>query len=74
MVLIVASILERWQEQAVSDQHYLEECLDVYGAAAEHESNVTMYQNPVIDEILEVTGVDGHRTLTNFTPAEFETI
>ncbi|ETV97303.1 hypothetical protein H310_09651 [Aphanomyces invadans] len=66
-------MLERLQVQAVSDQHYLEECLDVFGAVADEENNTTTYNNPVIDKVLEESGIGGFRTLTNFTPAEFDT-
>ncbi|ETV93425.1 hypothetical protein H310_12670 [Aphanomyces invadans] len=74
MVLNVTSMLERLQVQAVSDQHYLEECLDVFGAGADEENNTTTYNNPVIGKVLEESDIDGFRTLTNFTPAEFDTV
>ncbi|ETV90132.1 hypothetical protein H310_15037 [Aphanomyces invadans] len=67
-------MLERLQVQAVFDQHYLEECLDVFGAVADEENTTTTYNNPVIDKVLEESGIDGFRTLTNFTPAEFDTV
>ncbi|RHY23026.1 hypothetical protein DYB36_012298 [Aphanomyces astaci] len=67
-------MLERLQVQAVSDQHYLEECFDVIDAVVDEENAVVAHQNPVIDKVLEDSGADGFRTLTSFTPAECETI
>ncbi|ETV76031.1 hypothetical protein H257_09974 [Aphanomyces astaci] len=74
MVLNINSMLERLHVQSVSDQLYLEECYDVYGDVVAEENDTTTYNNPVIDRVIEDSGVDGFRTVTNFTPDEFDTI
>ncbi|ETV74307.1 hypothetical protein H257_10914 [Aphanomyces astaci] len=74
MVLNINTMLERLHVQSDSDQLYLEESNDVYGDVVAEENDATTYNNPVIDRVIEDSGVDGFRTLTNFTPDEFDTI
>ncbi|RQM20191.1 hypothetical protein B5M09_010786 [Aphanomyces astaci] len=74
MVVNVNSMFERFYVQSVSDQLYLDESLDDYGEVVAEEDETLTYSNPVIDKVIEDNGIEGFRTLTNFTPDEFKTI
>ncbi|RLO02603.1 hypothetical protein DYB28_004507 [Aphanomyces astaci] len=63
MVLNVNSMLERLHVQSVSDQLYLDESLDDYGEVVAEENDTLTYNNPVIDKVMEDSGVEGFRTL-----------
>ncbi|ETW03784.1 hypothetical protein H310_05150 [Aphanomyces invadans] len=74
MVLNITSMLERLHMQSVSDQLFLEESLGDYGDAVDEENDTVTYSNPVIDNVIEESGAEGFRTLTNFNPMEFEIV
>ncbi|RHY84853.1 hypothetical protein DYB26_015043 [Aphanomyces astaci] len=74
MVLNINSMLESLHVQSVYNQLYLEESNDIYGDVVAEENDARTYNNPVIDRVIEDSGVDGFRMLTNFTPDEFDTI
>ncbi|ETV79243.1 hypothetical protein H257_07308 [Aphanomyces astaci] len=65
-------MLESLHVQSVYNQLYLEESNDIYGDVVAEENDARTYNNPVIDRVIEDSGVDGFRMLTNFTPDEFE--
>ncbi|ETV64684.1 hypothetical protein H257_18462 [Aphanomyces astaci] len=74
MVMNIASMLERFLVLNVSDQVFLKDSLYDFGDLADEQNDALAYDSPVIEKVIEDGGVDAFRTLTNFTPTEFDTI
>ncbi|KAF0706264.1 hypothetical protein AaE_014200 [Aphanomyces astaci] len=74
MVLNVAGMLTRLEDQATSDRVFLDQCLDDYPEVAEHQDNIPDSSCPVLDRVSNDSGEEGVRVMTNFTRREFDVL
>ncbi|RHY00244.1 hypothetical protein DYB36_013312 [Aphanomyces astaci] len=74
MVLNVTAMIGRLQDRAVSDEVFLQECLNQYGHAAERLNDTCDSSSPIIDHVLQESGDEGFRVMMNFTAAEFQVL
>ncbi|RHY55397.1 hypothetical protein DYB28_010160 [Aphanomyces astaci] len=79
MVLNLAAMLTRLEDQATSDRVFLDQCLDDYPGVAEHQDNIPDSSCPVLDRVSNDSGEESVqeesvRLMTNFTRREFDVL
>ncbi|ETV64468.1 hypothetical protein H257_18653 [Aphanomyces astaci] len=72
MVLNVAAMSTRFQDQIVSDEVFLGQCLDEFSDTMDRQDEVSDSTCRVLDKILGDSGEEGVRVMTNFTRREFD--
>ncbi|KAF0706784.1 hypothetical protein DYB37_012197 [Aphanomyces astaci] len=73
-MLNVSALIARLQDQTTSDQLFLGQCLEDYSEVVDDCDDLADSLCLIFDKVLEDSGEDGVRVLTNFTRHEFNVL